>query len=68
MLRALPSFAGTWQGTYAITGCQQSGFFTDIAFCDSFPAGSVLDVQLQMSQTDDRVTGSVVVTGYLAAG
>ena len=59
LLRGLPSFAGNWEGMYAINGCQASGIFTEIPFCATFAPGSVLSVQLQLSQADDQVTGSI---------
>jgi hypothetical protein len=58
-LRGLPSYAGNWQGTYAIVGCQATGDFLRIRFCtDFFSQGEMLSIGLQMSQTDDRVSGS----------
>lgn len=58
LLRGLPSYAGSWQGSYAITGCQAIGDFAAIDFCGSFFRGQVANMQLQTSQTDDRVTGA----------
>jgi hypothetical protein len=57
LLRGLPSFAGSWQGSYALTGCQSTGDFAAIGFCGSFFQGQVLNMQLETSQTDDRVSG-----------
>jgi hypothetical protein len=59
LLRGMPSYAGNWTGTYAITGCQSSGDLSAIRFCsDFFSIGDVLNMGFSLSQTDDRVTGS----------
>lgn len=63
LLRGLPSYAGSWQGSYAITGCQSTGDMAAIAFCGNFFQGQVLNMQLQMSQTEDRVSGSFAFGG-----
>jgi hypothetical protein len=63
LLRGLPSYAGNWQGTYAITGCQSTGDMARIAFCGNFFQGQVLSIQLQTSQTDDRVSGAFALGG-----
>jgi hypothetical protein len=59
LLRGLPSYAGNWNGSYAITGCQSSGDLSAVRFCsDFFSIGEVLNMGFNLSQTDDRVTGS----------
>jgi hypothetical protein len=63
LLRGLPSFAGGWQGSYAITGCQSTGDIAAIGFCGNFFQGQVLTMQLQTSQTEDRVTGAFAFGG-----
>lgn len=57
LLRALPSYAGLWEGTYAVTSCQASGDVAAADFCGNFTIGQVVFVGLNMSQTEDRVTG-----------
>jgi hypothetical protein len=57
LLHVLPSFAGTWQGNYAITGCQSLGGWTTIGFCNQFPSGTVLNLSLSINQTLDQVSG-----------
>lgn len=63
LLRGLPSFAGNWQGTYAITGCQSTGDMARIGFCGNFFQGQVLNMQLQVTQADDRVSGAFAFGG-----
>lgn len=63
LLRGLPSFAGSWQGSYALTGCQSTGDMARIGFCGNFFQGQVLNMQLQTSQTEDRLTGSFALGG-----
>lgn len=63
LLRGLPSYAGSWQGSYAITGCQSTGTLAAIGFCGSFFQGQVLNMQLQTSQTEDRVSGAFAFGG-----
>jgi hypothetical protein len=63
LLRGMPSYAGSWQGSYAITGCQSTGDIARIGFCGNFFQGQVLNLQLQISQTDDRVSGGFALGG-----
>lgn len=67
LLRGMPSYAGSWQGTYALTGCQSTGDMARIGFCGNFFQGQVLNMQLQMSQTEDRVTGSFAFGGNVGS-
>jgi len=62
-LRVLPSYAGSWSGTYAITGCQSTGQVAQIGFCGNFFSGQVLNMGLSFSQTDDRVGGGSYTLG-----
>ena len=69
LLRGLPSFAGMWRGTYAVTRCQSSGQWRSvIEFCDEFRVGEILTVALAMTQTDDRVTEGTFNLGDLPDG
>lgn len=63
LLRGLPSFAGSWAGNYAITGCQSTGDFTRAGFCGIFPMGAVLNMNVGISQSDDQVTGGAFALG-----
>lgn len=63
LLRGMPSFAGSWQGSYAIIGCQSTGDMAAIRFCSNFFQGQVLNMNLQMSQTEDRVSGEFALGG-----
>lgn len=63
LLRGLPSYAGSWQGSYAITGCQSTGDMALIGFCRNFFQGQVLNMQLQIEQTEDRVSGAFAFGG-----
>jgi hypothetical protein len=64
-LRGLPSYAGAWSGTYALTGCQATGDLSQVGFCGNFSQGQVLNISLQTSQTDDRVSGSFALGDLL---
>ncbi len=69
LLRGLPSFAGTWRGTYAVTRCQSSGQWRSVVeFCDEFRVGEILTVAFAMTQTDDRVTEGTFNLGDLPNG
>lgn len=57
LLRVLPSFAGTWRGNYALTGCQSTGDFARGGFCGVFFQGQILTIGFDMLQDRDRVTG-----------
>jgi hypothetical protein len=63
LLRGMPSYAGSWQGSYALTGCQATGTMALIDFCDNFFQGQVLNMNLLTTQTDDRVSGNFAFGG-----
>lgn len=67
MLRGLPSYAGSWQGSYVVTGCQATGDIARIGFCGNFFSGQVLNMQLETSQSDDRVTGAFALGGNVGS-
>lgn len=58
LLRGLPSYAGSWRGNYTLQDCQSVGDFAAGGFCGSFFRGQSLNTRYELSQTDDRVTGS----------
>jgi hypothetical protein len=73
LLRGLPSYQGSWLGSYAITGCQANGDFATIRFCtDYFTIGETLGIRLQMTQSRDQMTAGTFwlgdLQGTLAAG
>jgi hypothetical protein len=63
LIHALPSFAGTWSGNYAITGCQSLLDWTQIGFCNTFPVGTVLNMGMLMNQSQDKVTDGTFAFG-----
>lgn len=66
LLRGLPSYQGSWRGSYAITGCQANGDFTAVHFCtDYFDIGDVLAMEFQMTQSRDQMTAGTFALGDL---
>jgi len=65
-IRGLPNYQGTWSGTYRITSCIATGDFDLAGFCDVFTIGTVLIVELNLIQDDDRVEGRFLL-GELGA-
>jgi hypothetical protein len=57
-LRGLPGFAGSWRGNYTLQDCQSIGDFARGGFCGSFFQGQSLNTRYELSQSDDRVTGT----------
>jgi len=57
LLRVLPNYAGTWSGSYFITGCSHSGAYASANFCGSFPTNQVLPYNFVLTQTADSVAG-----------
>jgi len=71
LLRGLPSFAGTWRGSYAIAGCQSTGAWALGRFCNNFFQGQTLNIAFEISQDRDRATGTFAfgdLQGTLDAG
>ena len=58
LLRGLPSYAGSWRGNYTIQDCQSIGDFAAGGFCGTFFRGQSLNTRYELSQTEDRVSGS----------
>ena len=66
LLRALPSFAGSWRGNYTIQDCQSNGVFSLLSFCNSnFRLGQSLGMTLGIAQTDDQITSGGVGLGSI---
>jgi Big-like domain-containing protein len=58
LLRVLPSFAGTWRGSYVVENCQASGVFAALTFCGTvIRIGDRLDMAMIFVQTEDHLTG-----------
>jgi len=58
LLRVLPSYNGTWSGSYSLTGCQATGDFAAIGFCGVFFQGQILNIGFGVTQSRDQVTGT----------
>jgi hypothetical protein len=56
-LRILPNYAGTFLGSYTVTGCSDSGDFRSEDFCDSFPNRLVLPLRFDFQQNNDSLNG-----------
>jgi hypothetical protein len=65
LLRGLPSYAGIWEATYVVTGCQATGGMAAIAFCSNFFTGQVASLGLNASQLEDRVSGQFALGSLL---
>ena len=66
-IRGLPNYQGTWSGSYYIVSCNATGdFVTVVFFCDMLAVGTVLPIELNLIQADDRVEGRFLL-GELGA-
>lgn len=52
----IPNYAGTWSGTYAVTGCNQTGDFATFNLCGS--VGASAPYRFNLTQSQRNVTGS----------
>lgn len=71
LLRVLPSYNGSWYGSYALKDCQSSGDFALGGFCGSFYSGQILNMGFTIAQNRDQVTGTFTLgtlQGVLTAG
>lgn len=59
----MPDLEGTWQGTYVVTRCTETGFFLDpVQFCsDGFSTGSVWPITASISQMQDATTHTIML-------
>lgn len=55
-IRALPTYAGSWIGTYLVTTCLQSGTFVTENFCREYAED--LPFSFALTQSQDTVTGT----------
>jgi len=56
-IRGLPDYQGTWTGSYIIDSCNATGDLELAGFCDIFIIGTVMPIDLVLTQDQDRVTG-----------
>lgn len=71
LLRVLPSYNGTWTGSYTLLSCQSVGGFALAGFCGSFFQGQVLSIAFNITQNRDAVSGTFALgslQGTLNAG
>jgi len=59
MLRGLPSYNGSWSGSYSLTGCQSSGDWASNPFCVGFDEGQIMTIGFEITQSRDQVIGNV---------
>jgi hypothetical protein len=59
-LRVVPEYAGTWVGSYSVTGCTDTGIFTRLDFCKNFNRTG-LDVAMRATwtQSGTEVVGRI---------
>jgi hypothetical protein len=64
------SYGGSWNGSWVMRACDQSGVFRDVSWCqDLGGAGSVLPLQMTASQTGtalNQISGTVTIDVGLA--
>jgi hypothetical protein len=66
-IHTLPNFAGTWSGTYVVTGCQSSLEFTTVGFCGLFTEGETLDLTMALSQNRDSASGGFALANVVGS-
>jgi hypothetical protein len=58
-IRVVPDYVGAWSGEYAVRGCKRSGGF-DSGWCsDLFKPGTILPIELALTQDRDRLDGTI---------
>jgi hypothetical protein len=57
-IRGVPSYAGSWSGSYYITGCSHSGIFAAANMCDTFSPNKVYPYNMNLSQSGESVSGA----------
>jgi len=57
LIRGIPNYQGAWMGSYAVTGCSQTGDFARVNFCSNFSVNRVFPTNLNLTQDRDRVQG-----------
>jgi hypothetical protein len=67
-IRVVPNFAGSWSGSYYVTGCSQTGFYATLNYCSSnFSNNKVFPYNMSLTQTLDTVSGATFL-GTLSFG
>jgi len=56
-IRGLPNYQGTWTGSYILDSCNATGDLLEAGFCDIFVVGTVMPIDLVLTQAEDRVIG-----------
>lgn len=71
-VHVLPSYAGTFSGTYVVASCTQTDGFADptVNICGSVTPGLPLSVAFQHTASDDlsTITGQFVIFGFGGSG
>jgi hypothetical protein len=57
-IRVLPNYQGNWIGSYAVTGCSQTGSFSSINFCSNYPTDRVFPTSARLTQSGTSVSGT----------
>jgi hypothetical protein len=56
-IRVVPSYAGSWSGSYYVTGCSQTGDFRTANMCSYFQTNTVMPYNMNLAQSLDVVQG-----------
>ena len=62
----IPSYAGTWTGTYQVSSCTNSGVFADAALCSQV-LNATASVIFTLAQSDRTVTGTFTLGSLISA-
>jgi hypothetical protein len=60
VVRVVPDYQGRWIGGLRVTSCAETGVFAELDFCDDFPVGETLGYSLNLSQTGEQLTSTVI--------
>jgi hypothetical protein len=58
LIQVLASYAGSWVGSYVVTGCAESGDFEGVGVCDQFQNSHVFPLSGSFTQSNTIMTGS----------
>jgi len=61
LIRALPNLAGTFTGTYLVTGCAATGEMEAANVCNTAPQGALIPYTFMFAQTGAVLTGRVLI-------
>ena len=62
----IPSYAGTWTGTYLVSSCTNSGVFADVALCSQV-LNTTASVTFTLAQSDRTVTGTFTLGSLISS-